>query len=48
MSKGEAFGLKKYIKTIHLKPLAGHSGKPPRTSPKAKPHIICKNLNSEI
>ena len=48
MSRGEAFGLKKYIKIIHLKLLAGHSVKPQRTSPKAKPHTICKNLKSEI
>ena len=48
MSRGEAFGLQKYIEIIHLKPLAGHSVKSQRTSPKAKPHTICKNLKSEI
>ena len=44
--RGEAFGLKKHIKIIHLKPLASHSVKPQRTSPKAKPHTICKNVKS--
>jgi hypothetical protein len=48
MLRGEAFGLKKYIKTIYLKPLAvGHSVKFQRTSPNVKPHTICKNLKSE-
>ena len=46
ISRGEAFGLKKHIKIIHLKPLASHSVKPQRTSPKAKPHTICKNVKS--
>ena len=40
-SRGEAFGLKKYIIIIHLKPLAGHNVKPQRMSPNDKPHTIC-------
>ena len=41
MSRGEAFGLKICIKIIHLKPLAGHSVKPQRRSPKAKLKGAC-------
>ena len=36
MTRGETFGLKMYIKIIHLKSLAGHSVKAQRRSPKAK------------
>jgi hypothetical protein len=37
MSRREAFGLKKYIKIIHLKPLTGQRMKPQRLIPKVKP-----------
>ena len=36
------------IKVIHLKSLVGHSVKLQRTSPKAKPHIICKHMKFEF
>ena len=40
MMRGEVFGLKMYIKIIHLKLLASHCVKAQRRSPKAKTYDL--------